>query len=160
MKTNTEKQITIRLYEDKDWQRLCEIHDAARIDELRGSVDLAAFLTLEQAYENEGLFDGEVWVAVMHKNVVGFVAVETTPDWVSWLYVDPKQYRKGIGQQLLVQAIRRCPSNEVKVSLLSGNTAALSLYQKLGFKVMQRKRGKLAGNEGFEAEGLIMKLLK
>ena len=38
--------ISIRPYEDADWERLGQIHDRARLDELRNSVDLAAFLPL------------------------------------------------------------------------------------------------------------------
>lgn len=37
----------IRPYFPSDWPRLCTIHDAARLDELRLSVGEAAFLTLE-----------------------------------------------------------------------------------------------------------------
>ncbi len=47
--------LDIRPYQKTDWARLCDIHDRARIDELTGSVDLSAFLTLEQSAENEGL---------------------------------------------------------------------------------------------------------
>jgi hypothetical protein len=44
--------VTIRPYEAADWSRLCAIHDAARLDELRHSAGLAAFLTLEQTAHN------------------------------------------------------------------------------------------------------------
>lgn len=56
--------INIRKYQKEDWQRMCEIHDLARKDELEGSVDKNAFKTFEETFENERLFDGEVLVAL------------------------------------------------------------------------------------------------
>ncbi|MEL6191020.1 MAG: toprim domain-containing protein, partial [Bacteroidota bacterium] len=47
--------VDIRPYQSTDWPRLCEIHDASRLDELKLSVGTEAFLTLEQTAENEGL---------------------------------------------------------------------------------------------------------
>jgi hypothetical protein len=38
--------IKIRAYADTDWPELSRIHDAARLDELRDSVGIDAFLTL------------------------------------------------------------------------------------------------------------------
>jgi hypothetical protein len=56
----------LRPYQAKDWPRLCAIHDSARMDELRASGLTEAFLTLEQAAENEGLFECSVIVAEDH----------------------------------------------------------------------------------------------
>jgi len=145
--------ITIRTYEDHDWKRLCEIHDAARMDELRGSVDLAAFLTLEETAENEGLFDDELYVALLENKVLGFVAFSS--DEINWLYIDPNHYKKGIGHALLNFALERC-EDKVEVSVLSGNTPAIQLYLKTGFKIIEKKKGKLVGNEAFDAEGFIL----
>jgi hypothetical protein len=55
--------MNIRPYRPTDWERLCAIHDAARRHELEASGLAEAFLSLEQAAENEGLFDSEVVVA-------------------------------------------------------------------------------------------------
>jgi hypothetical protein len=52
--------MNLRPYSPTDWERLCAIHDAARVYELEASGLAAAFLTLEVTAENEGLFDGEV----------------------------------------------------------------------------------------------------
>ncbi len=151
--TKESSMLKIRIYEDRDWKRLCEIHDAARMDELRGSVDLAAFLTLEETAENEGLFDDELYVAVSEKQVVGFVAFSS--DEINWLYTDPNHYKKGIGNALLNFALERC-EDKVEVSVLSGNKPAIQLYLKAGFKIIEKKTGKLVGNEAFDAEGFIM----
>lgn len=145
--------IELRPYQESDWPRLCAIHDRARLDELRGSVDLAAFRPLEQTAQPEGLFDGEVWVADDSGSVVGFVAV--SDDEISWLYVDPARYRQGIGRKLVRHAVSRC-GGAATVEVLAGNIAAIRLYQGEGFAIRETRQGKLTGNEQFAATGHIM----
>ena len=43
--------MNLRPYLPEDWDRLCLIHDAARMHELRASGLVEAFLTLEQTAE-------------------------------------------------------------------------------------------------------------
>ncbi len=146
----------IRPYQKADWARLCEIHDRSRLDELRGSVDLAAFLTLEQTAENEGLFDDQLLVAELENRVVGFIAFD--PSEITWLYVDPGYYRKGIGRKLIQTAIDNC-GNKITIEVLTGNLPALKLYQSFGFQITETRKGQLTGNETFDAEGYILELL-
>src|SRR3712207_3296204 len=89
----------IRPYRSDDWPALCRIPAAARLAELRDSVGAAAFLSLARTAEGEGLFDGSVWVAEDDGGVAGFVAL--ADDEVTWLYVAPARYRRGIGRALL-----------------------------------------------------------
>lgn len=142
--------LVIRPYRSEDWPRLCEIHDAARLDELRLSVGLEAFLTLEQAAPGEGLFDGRLDVAEIDGQVAGFVAY--TGDYVTWLYVDPARYRSGIGRTLLRHAVAN-GGPVMGTSMLEGNEPALQLYLSEGFVITERREGKLAGNESFPAVG-------
>lgn len=146
--------IAIRRYEPGDWERLCAIHDRARVVELRGSVDPAAFLTLEQTANGEGLFDGEVLVAEAGGAVAGFVAVSA--DEVTWLYVDPDRARRGIGRALLRHALTRC-GPVATTTVLAGNAPALALYQAEGFVIAETTRGRLAGNEAFAATGHLLR---
>jgi ribosomal protein S18 acetylase RimI-like enzyme len=146
--------MNIRPYTDADWPRLCEIHDAARLDELRATVGTDAFLTLEQTAENEGLFDDELVVAEVDGVVQGFVAY--SPDELAWIYVDPSAYRQGVGRALVKHAVANAgPVMEIEV--LEGNTPAIELYLSEGFKVVKRVEGKLEGNEDFAAAGLVLK---
>ncbi|MEO1670184.1 MAG: GNAT family N-acetyltransferase [Cyanobacteria bacterium J06631_2] len=95
--------------------------------------------------------------------VVGFVAIDSEMTWITWLYVLPDFYRQGIGRRLLRHAIRltawlryaNCNST-VYVSVLSGNDAALNLYQSEGFKIVETKTGKLSSNESFSATGYVL----
>ncbi|WP_349428666.1 hypothetical protein [Microbacterium sp. LWS13-1.2] len=66
--------VDIRPYESRDWHAICRIHDAARLDELRGAGLLEAYLDLAATFENEGLFDDQVWVAECEGRVAGFIA--------------------------------------------------------------------------------------
>lgn len=149
--------IHLRSYSPADWDAIAVIHDHARLDELQVSVGVDAFLSLEATAEEEGLFEGDVWVACDHQSIIGFVAY--AEDWVTWLYVSPDYYRQGIGRRLLRQAINQC-GQTVYTSVLSGNDAALSLYLSEGFKITETKTGKLNGNESFPATGHTLELKK
>ena len=144
--------VAIRPYDDADWDAIARIHDAARLDELRASVGTAAFLTLEQTAQGEGLFDGSVWVAEVEGEVAGFVALDG--DEVTWLYVDPARYRQGVGRALLRHAVA---AGAREVSVLEGNSAALTLYVAEGFELIETRSGRLAGNEVFPATGHILR---
>jgi ribosomal protein S18 acetylase RimI-like enzyme len=143
----------IRPYRTEDWPRLCEIHDLARLDELRLSAGEASFLTLEQTAENEGLFAGEVAVAVLNGEVQGFVSYK--PGELTWLYVSPGSYRQGVGRAL-VKHVLSAVQPPVTVEVLEGNEPALSLYLSQGFTVVRRVSGRLEGNEAFPAVGLVL----
>jgi len=143
----------IRPYRETDWQRLCAIHDAARQDELRLTVGTDAFLTLEQSAAGEGLFDDKVCVAEIDDTVHGFVAY--TDDELTWLYVDPASYGRGVGRALLRHAIADS-APLLTVELLEGNAPALNLYRSEGFSISDRIEGRLEGNEAFPATGLIL----
>ena len=146
--------VNSRAYESTDWQRLCEIHDASRLDELSLTVGTEAFLTLEQTAESEGLFDDKLVVAEVDGVIRGFVAY--SDDELTWLYVDPQFYKRGVGRSLIRHAVADSTS-AIELEVLEGNTPALKLYLSEGFKVIKRVKGKLAGNEEFAAVGLVLR---
>jgi ribosomal protein S18 acetylase RimI-like enzyme len=143
----------IRPYSPADWERLCVIHDAARLHELEAAGLSEAFLSLEDTAENEGLFDGEVLVAESNGQVHGFVAF--TQEELTWLYVDPGKFRQGVGRQLLRRAIAASAGN-LYTEVLVGNEPALALYLREGFVVLRRSDGRLAGNEAYPASGYLL----
>ena len=144
----------IRLYSPADWKRLCEIHDAARKHELEASGLVEAFLTLEQSAKSEGLFEAEILVAEDGNAVKGFAAY--TEEELTWLYVDPRYYRQGIGRHL-VRAVVKASPNPLSLDVLVGNEAALSLYLSEGFSVIKQVSGKLAGNVKFPASAHVLR---
>jgi GNAT superfamily N-acetyltransferase len=147
----------IRRYRPEDWSAIAFVHNRSRLDELRLSVGVDAFLSLEDIADSENLFDGEVWVGCLGETIVGFVAFAA--DEVNWLYVDPNYYRQGIGRALLRHAIARC-GRTVHTTVLSGNERALYLYLGEGFKIIKTMEGRLNGKEQFPATGHILQLDK
>lgn len=144
----------IRPYDSKDWQRLCEIHDAARRDELAAARLDAAYLPLEATAENEGLHEYALRVAEVNGQVAGFAAFSS--DELAWLYVDPALYGKGIGAALIHAALQET-GEALSVQVLVGNEAALSLYRKTGFEPVGTAHGRMPGNEGFAVSVVELK---
>ena len=147
----------LRPYLDADWPDLCRVHDAARMRELGLSVGEAAFRTLAETAEAEGLFDGALVVLAARDAIRGFVAFTT--DELTWLYVDPAHDRRGYGRRLLRHAIERA-GPVFKTQVLEGNAPALALYLSEGFQITERKSGSLVGAEAFPAVGLLLELRK
>ena len=146
--------VKTRPYQSTDWSRLCEIHDASRLDELSLTVGKEAFLSLEQTAASEGLFDDKLVVAEVDGIVRGFIAYGDKE--LTWLYVDPQFYQKGVGRSLVRNAIADSAS-VIDLEVLEGNTPALKLYLSEGFKVVKRIEGRLEGNADFVAAGLLLR---
>lgn len=149
--------IFLRPYEPRDWQRLNEIHDAARVGELTGAGLMEAYLTLEETYENEGLFDNPVLVAEWEGQVAGFIAASAEE--ITWLYVDPAYQRKGIAKALVARVIEE-GGDVIELEVLDGNQSAIGFYESMGFKRVSSSTGHLAGNEAFTATGHMMEYHK
>lgn len=147
----------IRPYAAADWDAICRVHDAARPYELRPTVGMDAFLTLAQAAEGEGLFDAALDVLADGDRIIGFAAYGD--DELTWLYVDPGRFGEGHGRRLLRHVVART-GPVLRAEVLEGNEVALALYLSEGFIVVRRSEGKLAGNEGFAAVGLLLERRK
>ncbi len=150
----TSAALLIRAYRPEDWNAIARVHDSARMDELRSSVGVDAFLSLAETADSEGLFDGDLWVAEQVGTVLGFIAVDDVE--VTWLYVAPAHYRRGIGRALLRHALAEA-GPDMETTVLVGNQSALNLYLSEGFVIQETKAGKLEGNEAFAATGHIMR---
>jgi predicted N-acetyltransferase YhbS len=134
--------ITYREYQDTDWTAICQIHDRARPDELRGSCDPRAFVPIEQDKEVEDLRSSRKFVACDDEKVVGFVGVDDK--YLAWLYVDPSHYGKGIGRELLKLGIHKIGAGAWTI-VLDGNQKAISLYESEGFQEVRRFASDNAG---------------
>ncbi|HWU29860.1 MAG TPA: GNAT family N-acetyltransferase [Microbacterium sp.] len=174
-------RIRVRDYEERDWATICRIHDAARLDELRDAAifrpspaelreewtgprdgDLSegrtlvgpdAFLPLVSTFEAEDLFADDVRIAEYDGAVAGFIA--GSDDEITWLYVDPAMWRRGIARALVTDHLRRGDGRRVELEVLEGN-AARGFYEQLGFVVESTSTGRLAGAEEFWAVGHVM----
>ena len=137
----------IRKYLEKDWPRICHIHDLARLDELRGASLEDAFLPLEVASKNENIFEYDLLVAEHNGVVAGFIAYDEEE--IAWLYVDPTLYRIGIGKAL-VNTVIEASSSAFTIEVLKGNSAALQFYLNAGFSMVETHSGVMPGNEKFD----------
>lgn len=147
------KVFSIRDYiHDLDWNDICIIHDNARIKELDGSASIKAFISLKDCYKEEELFDSIIYIGEYDGKTVGFVAINK--DEITWLYIDPKYFRKGFGRKLLKFALNKS-KKPTKVTVLNNNFRAIGLYKSFGFKVISEKKGKIPLTE-IEAIGLKM----
>jgi ribosomal protein S18 acetylase RimI-like enzyme len=140
--------IVIRNYKQQDWARIEEIHDTSRKLELNLAGLDDAFVPLEQAAVNEGLFDYMVCVALINDNVVGFVAFSENE--IAWLYVSPESMRRGVGKSLIMHVMNSTVQRPIELEVLAGNSPALQLYNSMGFETTETCSGAMPGNESFE----------
>lgn len=134
--------ISIGEYAERDWEAICRVHDRARPDELRGSCDPRAFVPLAEDPEAEDVYRSRKFVAREDGRVVGFVGVEGS--YLSYLYVDPDHYGRGVGRSLLRLGIELAGSGAYTVAL-ANNTRAIRLYEDEGFAVTETFEGENAG---------------
>ena len=133
--------LSIREYVHQlDWDNICKIHDQARIIEIEKSAPKEAFVPLRECYKEEKLFDSLIFVAEQNNETIGFVAFCNKE--ITWLYINPKFFRKGYGKQLLSFALRKV-LKPARVTVLNNNLRAINLYKALGFTVEKEQQGKI-----------------
>jgi ribosomal protein S18 acetylase RimI-like enzyme len=135
--------VKIREYIEQDWAAVCRVHDAARPDELAGSCDPRAFVPLAEDPEAEALRQFHIIVAEEEEQVIGFAAVDE--DYLSFMYVHPQHYRRGIGRELLRASLQIATQNAWTI-VLDGNEPAIALYRSEGFTEVARFE---SDNEGY-----------
>lgn len=101
----------------------------------------------------EGLHLAELCVALCDGVICGFVAYREGE--LTWLYVHPEHYRRGIGRALLRHVLEAL-AGEATVEVLAGNEAALSLYFSEGFEVLRRVEKRLARTGQRLASGYLL----
>lgn len=126
---------SIRNFQPADWDSICEIHDLARPDELKGSCDPRGFVPIREDPEIEHLITCQKIVAVDGDRVIGFIGVDQ--EYVGWLYIHPNYYRQGLGRRLLQAGLKLTPEKAWTIAL-DNNLPALTLYQSEGFRETNR----------------------
>ena len=139
--------ITVRPYEEKDYEAIERIHDAARKIELALANLSDAFLPFCVASEREDFFDyPHINVATIGEKVVGFCAY--TEEELAWLYVSTDLFRQKIGSALIENALKTEPGI-CEIEVLYGNEPAKRLYETFGFTLEKLVNGVMPGNETF-----------
>ena len=110
-------------------KRLSEIH--------KPSLPLA-----DDPEDIENFHRAEKFVACIGEHVVGFIGVDESL--LSWLYVDPNYFGKGIGRELLQLGLELTDLAAWTV-VTAGNIRARQLYASEGFHVVHIFEGATAG---------------
>ncbi|WP_428699188.1 ribosomal protein S18-alanine N-acetyltransferase [Stappia sp.] len=94
--------------------------------------------------------------------IMGFLILRVAADEaeVLTIAVDPRQRRRGIGEQLLRAGLSRLYADRVACLFLevdAGNAGALALYRKLGFRKVGERRGYYRDGTG-DGGALVMRV--
>jgi GNAT superfamily N-acetyltransferase len=87
------------------------------------------------------------WIAVHDQRIVGSITIDgsevaTKGGQLRWFILDSEYQGKGIGKQLMGEAIRFCEEKNfqrVYLSTFAGLDSARHLYEKWGFKLLEEK---------------------
>lgn len=138
--------IAVERHHPPDLALLASIHDAARRDEIRGSLPSEAWRGLTECEDRDELHSLQIFLARSDGQPAGFIGI--TGNQVGWLYVHPDHYRQGIGRRLLQQAfvvMARQGHSRASVITLEGNARALRFYRACGFQQTGDGRGHVEG---------------
>jgi putative acetyltransferase len=78
--------------------------------------------------------DLQVFCLIKETLVLGFIGVADQK--VEMLFLDPQYFRQGLGQKLLIFAVKKLNANKVDVN--EQNSQGFKFYQKFGFETFER----------------------
>ena len=140
------QELTIREFDNADWDAVCRVHDRARPLEFRGQPGFAdgrRIRMLAEAAEEDGFFRSRTAVAVWPaRGIVGFASVDRA--YLSFLYVDPDFHRRGVGRALL-RHVTAWIGAEGYTTVAATNAPAIALYLSAGMEVACRFPGEAEG---------------
>jgi len=94
--------------------------------------------------------------AVENGDMIGFVAGDPRPSqasaWIATIGVDPRYQRRGIGRALLRACEAQIKLPRMKLTVRLSNDAAISLYEKEGYRNLDIWKGYYSDGE----DGLVM----
>ncbi|MCP4024576.1 MAG: GNAT family N-acetyltransferase [Desulfobacteraceae bacterium] len=135
----------IRIYADSDWLEVKEIYDISKPDEMKGIVNPSQIKPLaDDGKMLKDFFNSNIWVYEQDNKILGFIGRRDTV--VSWLFVRPDHRREGIARQLMETLIASFKGDLI-LFLVKSNTAALKLYQGLGFQIQDEFEGNMYGQK-------------
>jgi len=143
--------VSINAFDVADWDAVCQVYEPAAIQEIALSgAPAETFRPLPEEEDLDRFVHVNVaLVALVDTRVVGFVAWRDRGEWrgsgyLSWLYVDPEFHRRGIGNQLMTEAMAALgPQAWTLVRL--GNDPAINLYKGHGMEIVLSRPPELTG---------------
>ncbi len=143
--------VNINAFDAADWDAVCQVYEPAAVQEIALSgAPAETFRPLPKEEDLDRFVEVNVaLVARVDTRIIGFVAWRDRGEWrgsgyLSWLYVDPGFHRRGIGNQLMTQAMAALgPQAWTLVRL--GNDPAISLYRGHGMEIVLSRPPELTG---------------
>jgi ribosomal protein S18 acetylase RimI-like enzyme len=133
----------IREYQEPDWSEVCRVFDLSKPYELATAGLGESFVPLRDDSKRIAAFaKSAVFVWVENGKLRGFVGYDGS--YISWFFVDPTAFRKGIARALLRHMLSRM-EEEPWLWAMKNNRAAVSLYESEGFKIVEERQTQ---NEG------------
>jgi ribosomal protein S18 acetylase RimI-like enzyme len=126
------KQFHIRPYQNDDLQAVVGVWHRSGIATYIYLPTWQAF-TFDEAlhvFQNHILTRCAIWLGVEGEKVVAFLAMKDA--YIDRLYVEPTEFRKGWGTQLIQFAKKRSPT-KLELHTHVENTPARAFYEKHGF---------------------------
>ena len=129
------------------WRDFTQLHhlekSAFKSDDLWPFWDLIGILTLPEMVRFKAVFDDQM---------VGFIGGEKRParkvGWITNLAVLPDYRRLGIARALLAECEKAfLDMRSIHLSVRLSNTAAIQLYEGVGYKLVDRWKGYYTGGE-------------
>lgn len=131
----------IRKYKKSDWDKVREIYDLSKPDEMVNIVKPIDITPLSQDKNMIEYFnESEIKVYEKKQNVLGFIGRKENI--ISWLFVHPKYRKKGIAKSLLIDLIQTY-DKPLKLNLTKSNHVAKQLYLNFGFKIYEEFIGNM-----------------
>ena len=134
--------ITVRKYQESDWESVCSVHDLSRPYEVGMFVPIEVIQPMSEVAAEDGFYDGNQFVADLDGNVVGFICVRREE--LTWLYVHPDYHGKGMGRALF-EKVRSILGKNAYVLTALENVNGVKFYQKLGFRISATFPGSCQG---------------
>ena len=110
-------------------------------------LDLIAVLTWPEVIRIKAVDEGRM---------IGFVAGEPRSSrkefWIATIAVDPLYQRRGIGRKLLRACEEQAKVRQLKLTVRISNQAAISLYEKEGYRTLDIWKGYYVDGE----DGIVM----
>lgn len=128
----------IRKYCPQDFECICEIFSLSKKVEMSYSGVGIEIISLEKDEKLKSDFDSsQIIVAEFGEEILGFAGKNN--DYISFMFVQPDYFGKGIGKALLNEILIYCPSAHLAV--LKENIPAINLYKSFGFEIEKEFEG-------------------
>lgn len=137
----------IRSFIERDLDYIVESHSRIYQEEYNFNDSFNEFISdsINSFTKNKNNEKENIWV-IDHNGIlkgsIGIVKVSDEIAQLRWFLIEPDQRGKGLGKQLIQEAIKFCKDNKYKSILLWTNKslyAARKLYEDFGFNISESK---------------------